>query len=527
MHNSSHRPELIEDFVRTESIYDQLPRIFNLAAFLLERNAARSDKTAFYHRRRSLTYGELQRFVPLFAGMLQQQNCRREERVVILLPDSPEFALAWLGILWGGHVAVLMNEALSTDDLAWMLDDSRARIVISTREWQDKLRSFDVHARVQWIIADELWDSLPQYHATEACSTNRDEAAFWAYTSGSTGRPKGVIHAHYSAVVACVRYAVATLGLVESDRIYTSSPMAFSYGLGTSLYMPMFAGASAVLDEAASAFGYIEAIHAWRPNVFFAIPHHYATMLALQDIAPLDASSIRLAVSAAEQLSVQLWSAWEEKHHLRICEGIGTTESTHIFLSNRPDNCIPGSAGKPVEGYQIEWHEGHAADTDGQVQVTGEGMMLGYWNRLPETQAVLRGKTLITADLYHKDDENNYYFSGRRDDLLKVGGMWVATTEVEQVIAHHPGIREAAIVTTSGRLIAETSELACYLVMDSADVSADHILPSLKQTLQQRFRRCQIPRHFHVLPALPRTVTGKIDRKTLQLTRRDSPCNAR
>lgn len=508
-------------FDRGRLIYDQLPAQFNLAEYLLDRNQDRLDKIAFYHQQQNLTYRHVQQLVPQFASLLQALGSRREERVIILLPDCPEFVIAWLGTLWNGQVAVPLNEAASLDDLAYMLDDSRARVVISTKAWQEKLQPHLLQSVEHWLAIDSgLLDSLSSYIPVNACKTHKDEAAFWSYTSGSTGKPKGVIHAHYSPVVASVRYAVTTLGLGEEDKIYTASPMAFSYGLGTSLYMPLFVGASAVLADNNSAFGHIDLIHAHRPTVFFAIPHHYATLMAAHDISPLNPSSIRLAVSAAEQLSPHLWQAWKDTFGLSICEGTGTTESTHIFISNRPDDCRPGSTGMPVEGYSVQLRDeddlAHPDNLRGMLHVSGEGMMLGYWNRLQETQSTLQGNVLRTADVYQRDEQGHYEFLGRKDSLMKIAGMWVAPGKVEHVIAECEGVREAALVVVPGQLIADTTELACFWVAEASMADEKAVLAAIKQRLMHSFRRYQLPKQFIRLSALPRTATGKIDRKQLQ-----------
>lgn len=501
---------LSEDFDRTLSIYEQIPLHFNLAEYLLTRNKHQADKVAFYQADRSMTYGHMQQVVPQFAGMLQALRARREERIVILLPDSLEFVIAYLGTLWNGNIAVLVNEAVSLQDIAYMLDNSRASIIVTTKDWQNKLAKFELHHLANWVLVDEYFlAGLAQYPAVDASLTCKDEPAFWAYTSGSTGKPKGVIHAHYSPIVACVHYALSTLNLVETDIIYSAPPMAFTYGLGTSLYMPMFVGASTVLAETTTPFGYIDVIHRHQPSVFFAIPNSYATILALDEIAPLNATSLRLCISAGEQLPPVVSEKWYRKYNQHICEGIGTTESTHIFISNRPGACVPGSSGKAVEGYQITLD-------NGQLQVTGEGFMLGYWNRLAESQSVLRGNTLVTADLYQQDEQGYYYFLGRKDELFKIGGMWVAPNIIEHTIIGFPEIKEAAVIVVPSDKVENTSELACYLVTDLAFDEEGTLITQLKHHLHAMFKRYQIPKYFYITPSLPRTSTGKINRKALQ-----------
>ena len=206
---------LNRDFERTVSIYEQIPLQFNLAEYLLIRNAHQADKIAFYHADRSMTYGQMQQFIPQFAGMLQALGARREERVVILLPDSLEFVVAYLGTIWNGNIGVLVNEAVSLNDIAYMLDNSRANIIVTTSDWQDKLAKFALPHLADWVLIDDTFlGSLAAHRAVDTSPTCKDEPAFWAYTSGSTGKPKGVIHAHYSPIVACVHYGLSTLNLM-------------------------------------------------------------------------------------------------------------------------------------------------------------------------------------------------------------------------------------------------------------------------------------------------------------------------
>lgn len=507
-----------ETFDRNHSIYQQIPDRFNLSAYLLEKNSGQLNKIAFYHSQRSLTYGELQQFVAKFAALLDHYDIRNEERIVILLPDCPEFCVSFLGAVWHGSVAVLINESAHLDHIVYMIQYARSSTVVTTRKWQEQLETRLPDLKHWIVLEDELFKQLEEFEPKLLFETVKDEPAFWAYTSGSTGFPKAVVHAHYNPIVAGLRYGLDTLGLKREDIIYTTSPLAFSYGLGTTLYMPMMIGASAVLSDSDHAFGFIETIHQFRPTVFFSIPHHYASILALQHISPLDVSSLRLCVSAAEQLTPTLWHAWQQSYGLTICEGIGTTESTHIFISNTPDDCKPGSSGKPVPGYQISVVDENGArqksgeEHVGQLHIKAEGLMLGYWNQIAASQKVLCGDVLTTADIYRVDKDGYFYFLARKDDLMKVGGMWVVPGAIEQAISTLIEGCETAVIAIPHDLVAMTHQLVCFLVSPALDSQQ---IKTIKNELRCRFNPNQIPKKFFVIDKLPRTSTGKIDRKQL------------
>jgi benzoate-CoA ligase family protein len=515
-----------------DSISKRLPEIFNVAAYFLESNLIpeKSQRVALYYQEETYTYHQLHDRVQQAAQLLSNLGLGRENRMAILLPDTPEFVFAFWGAIWLGAIPVPINTACSVDEVQYILQDSRAKLLLTTENWQAKLNPIQSSFVHHILLKDgerPFLSSLAQqpHEAIPAAQTSRDEAAFWLYTSGSTGRPKGVIHAHQSMVVCAENYAKATLNLCQDDITYSVAKIPFAYGLGNTLYMPMAVGAATVLSDAVGAFDIISDIECYKPTIFFGIPSVYANILAVDDIAPIENPSPRLWVSAAEQLPESIWRAWQEKYNQEICEGIGTTEFLHIFLSNRSGACKPGTSGYPVPGYEIQVvdDEGHlcAAGEIGNLVVRGDSLMLAYWNRLPETRQALYGTTMRTGDKYLCDAEGYFKFMGRQDDLFKVNGQWVSPMEIEDILHQHPQVLEVAVIPEShqGEKI---TQVVAYVSLKSGQAPLPELGTSICQFAKQRLSHFKAPKTVYFVDHLPRTPTGKIHRKAIVMDREGS-----
>ena len=508
------------------SISEQLPSVFNVAAYFLEGNLAqgRSEKVAFYHQRETYTYAQLNSFVRRTARLLSELGLGWENRLAILLPDTPEFVFAFWGAIWLGVVPVPINTACTVDDIQYILQDSRAKLLLTTQEWQEKLTPIQSQFLHHVLLTDgenPFASLINQRDELLPCAeTSRDEPAFWLYTSGSTGRPKGVVHLHQSMVVCAEQYGKATLSLHKDDITYSVAKMSFAYGLGNTLYMPMAVGAAAVLSDASNAFDIIADIQRYRPTILFGIPSSYAAMVAVHEIAPLNSSSLRLCVSAAEQLPKTIWYKWREIYGLEICEGIGTTELLHIFLSNALGECKPGSSGRPIPGYEVRVVDENgfpvAPGEIGDLQVVGESLMLGYWNRLRETREALYGKAMRTGDKYLRDADGYFWFMGRKDDFFKINGMWVSPFEIEDVLLQHEYVLDAAVMPSSNGK--HLTEIVAYVSLKPSFERTADLEESIRQLAKRKLPHFKAPKKIYFLETLPRTPTGKIHRQSLRQT---------
>src|SRR5216117_1037359 len=352
--------------------------------------------------------------------------------------DGPEFVASFFGAMKLGAVPVPVNTLMRAADYRFLLDDSRAKVAIVSEPLLLEAGPALVqakHLKHVVVVGEakgphlrfESWVSrIPR--SLEAADTSKDDVAFWLYSSGSTGFPKAAVHLQHDMVVCSDTYGLHVLGITERDRTFSAAKLFFAYGLGNNMYFPMRVGAEAVLYSGRpTAEAVFQVIDRYRPTLFFGVPTLYASMLQMQDAEDrFDLSSLRLCVSAGEALPADVYRRWVNRFGVEILDGIGTTEILHIFLSNRPGHVKPGSSGTPVPGYEaIIVDEGGRPVPRGEIgnlRVKGDSTMAYYWNRDEKTKETLFGPWIQTGDKYYQD-EDDFWYCGRSDDMLKVGGI--------------------------------------------------------------------------------------------------------
>ena len=308
-----------------------------------------------------------------FAAALKESGVKREERVLILMHDSADWPVAFLGSMLAGVVPVAVNTLLTADDYAYMLEHSRAQAAIVSGALKPVLKAaltksdHEVHKVVVSRPAQPLDFGETEFEAFLAgprrspgrAQTRADDPAFWLYSSGSTGRPKGTVHSHANPYWTAELYGKAILGLQESDVCFSAAKLFFAYGLGNALTFPMSVGATALLmAERATPEAVFKrlrgGIGAVKPTVFYGAPTGYAGMLASTSCRRARRSALRLVPSAGEALPAEIGERFKRHFGVDIVDGIGSTEMLHIFISNRPDKVRYGATGWPVPGYEIE-----------------------------------------------------------------------------------------------------------------------------------------------------------------------------
>jgi benzoate-CoA ligase len=509
-----------------------LPPEFNVATWFVDRHVAegRSAAPAFLCEGRTLSYGDVHELANRTGNALRALGVDREMRVLMICLDAPEF----LGTFWGaikiGAVPVPVNTLMRAADYRYVLDDSRARVAVVSApllaEAGPALRDAP-HLR-HVLVAGGAPDPFLSYEehvaragaALEPARTSRDDAAFWLYSSGSTGSPKGTVHLHHDMVVCVETYAKQVLGLGPTDTVYSAAKLFFAYGLGNAGYFPMAVGARSVLSPHRPTPESVFALLArHRPTVFFGVPTLYAAMLAVPEAERrFDLSGLRLCVSAGEALPADIYRRWRERFGVEIVDGIGTTEILHIFLSNRPGAARPGSSGLPVPGYDcaIVDDQGRPVPPGevGNLRVRGDSTMAYYWNRHEKTKETLHGAWIQTGDKYHQDADGYFWYDGRADDMLKVGGIWVSPVEVEATLIQHESVLEAAVVGD-----ADDDQLVkprAYVVLKDRAAASDALAAELRAFVKDRIAPYKYPRWIDFVPELPKTATGKIQRFKLR-----------
>ena len=502
-----------------------VPETFNAAAHFVDRHAAegRDAKVAIECGDERVTYGELRECVNRFGSALRDAlDVRPEERVVLLLLDTPLFHVAFFGAIKIGAVPVPVNTLWKTPEYRHVLKDARARVAIVSEELLPKIAAIDradVPALRHVVVAGRDTDALLSRGsaALEAEPTSRDAPAFWLYSSGSTGAPKGCVHLQHDMVVCAELFAKGVLNISERDRCFSVAKLFFAYGLGNAGYFPLAAGATAILmpgpPAAASVFA---AIERHRPTIFSSVPTGFAMLLAQQ--GDFDLSSLRIAVSAGEALPAPLYERFKQRFGVDILDGIGSTEALHMFTSNRPGAIRPGSSGLIVPGYAgavlDEQKQPVPRGEAGDLWISGDSICAGYWNQHEKTKSTIQGGWIRTGDRYRQDEAGFYWHAGRSDDMLKVGGQWVSPIEVEAALLAHDTVHECAVV---GREDADGLVKPIAFVVLRAGAAAS---PALAQELQQFVRltlaEYKRPRWVELLPELPRTPTGKVQRFKLR-----------
>jgi benzoate-CoA ligase family protein len=499
----------------------RMKRESNVASVLLDENAAvRGDKVAIYCGDEKVTYGSVLENVNRFANVLKSLGVRPTERVMIVLPDSPVFVYAFLGSIKYGAWPVPVNTSLNRDDYEYLLEDSEAKVLVTSRN--SSAAHVETDRFFYKLTADDGLDGFMKEAdgEAEAHPVRESDIAFWLYSSGSTGRPKGVPHRHIDMVHSADNYAKKILGLNENDRCFSVSKLFFAYGLGNGLGFPFRCGASTVLlSDPPAPDAVVDTVSRFEPTVFFGVPTQYNSVL--KRMKGTDSfQSVRVCTSAGEALPPEIYVRWRDRTGLEILDGIGSTEALHIFISNVPGGVKPGSSGRVVPGYEAkiidetgkEVPEGEA----GQLIIRGESVTRGYWNKpeLNEEKFTPDG-WFRTGDVYSRAD-GYFTYQGRGDDMLKVGGIWVSPVEIENLLLEHAAVNEAAVV---GREIEGLCKPFGFVSLneDYRDRAAEEeISGELLEFISGRLPKFKWLRGLYLVDELPKTATGKIQRFRLR-----------
>ncbi len=512
-----------------------LPDEFNAASYFIDRHLkeGRADKVAIECGEVNVTYRQLFARVNAVGNGLRELGVRIEERVFLLLLDSPEFAVSFFGAIKIGAVPVPVNTLLKSADYQYMLNNSRARVAIVS---DSLVASLDAIPRQQLPYLETImvvggaartgtlsFEKIAQKSssALKAELTGKDDAAFWLYSSGSTGQPKACVHLQHDMVVSAERYAKSILNITDKDRCFSVAKLFFAYGLGNGLYFPLAVGATSILlpgpPRPQSVF---EVIERHRPTLFFSVPSNYVKLLAhtAADGREFDLSSVRHAISAGEVLPASVFHRFKERFGVEILDALGSTEALHMMISNVPGAVRPGSSGKIIPGF-----EARIVDDNNQPVVQGEiGNLLVkadstcafYWSQHERTKDTIEGHWIRTGDKYYQDEDGYFWYAGRSDDMLKVSGVWVSPIEIERVLIEHPAVQEAAVVFRKDEDDLP-KPVACIVAHDST-AGTPELARELQEFVISRLPIFKRPRWVEFFDELPKTATGKIQRFKLR-----------
>ena len=517
-----------------ESLFDRL--------FLRERDS----HVAILFEHREINYAALRDETVRVAEVLAATGVHPGDRVAVLLSDSPEFIASFVAIISLGAIAVPINPALRREEQLFILKDCGAGVAIVEARAVRALFEASSPAELETLILVRRGDeeappvmadfNLQDFEKAPRLALNRfpvrqrdadalphgrasDPDAFILYTSGSTGEPKGAVHTQADIFYTNETYCREVLNLREGDRLFSSSRLPFAYGLGNSFTFPLLNGLTTVLCREKPTPEVISNVFIqFRPNIFFAVPVVYRTLLEHhRNVAPLDCSSLRLSISAGEALPAQLGEDWQRTFDVELLDGIGSTEMLHMFISNHPADLRYGSSGKLLNGYEARLidHEGVATPRGdvGNLWIRGPSAASRYWQR-PETSA----ETFVdswtrTGDLYRCDGDGFWWHMGRSDDCFKPTGQWVSPVEVEGVLVREQSVRAAAVVEGLDK---DGLSCVCAVVVLVEGVDPKPAEERLRKLCAEALPRFKQPRRYFFVAELPYTATGKVQRFKLR-----------
>jgi benzoate-CoA ligase family protein len=524
------------------------PERFNLADhFLYERlDEGLGAKAAVLYGQRRYSYADVAGRSQRLGAYLQGIGLQPEERVYIVLPDTPPFVWGIFGTWTAGGVLAMGNPAAPVADLEYVVDYIRASVLITTpRVAADlvarKARSYRAVLLVPDVPTGEdpeqavdvpealrgapfpvlaLRDAIANAPQLPRPEVHRDDLACWLFTSGSTGQPKAAMHCHRDFAFNAEVYARRTIGYRRDDVTVSVPRLFFGYATGTNLWFPFAVGATtALFSEAANVTTLSRAIDLYQPTVITNIPTMLGKLLA--ECPHLDLRCARFQLSAGEALPPTLLKKALEQFGTPIYDGIGSAEMFHIYCTNRPDDIKPGSLGRVVEGYELKIlpadAEGPgapevAAGDTGVLWVKGDSVALGYYRDRDKSWRTFHGNWCRTGDLFSKDAGGYLWFQGRADDLFKVSGRWVAPQEVEECLLQHPAV--AACVVLPYEVDGLTKPRA--LVVLKPDFRGQDLGDALQAHVRERRSPHKCPRLVEFVEDLPRNDRGKVDRKALK-----------
>ncbi|POZ63324.1 CoA ligase [Chromobacterium alticapitis] len=502
---------LIESLRRPAAVQ---PETVNLAERLIARRRD-SDRPSFQGPGFQLSYRQLDRAVRRQAAWMERAGAKAGDRVLIALDDGPELAVTFFAALAVGALPVAVNPRLDAAAIAHLLADARPALCFAHTAqaalWPAApgLQLLDADAHLDWLAEAHADDGWNRFAAQPA-----EAPVLIQYTSGSTGQPKGVVHSARSVLAACEHFAAGRLGLGENDVLYSVPKSFFGYGMGNSLFFPLYLGASAVLDSQWPSVDRVRAmLRQYRPTALFAVPTLYR-MLLDQGLETGELS-VRLAFSAGAPLPPATAARWKQRHGFDLHDGIGATEMCHIFATSYPDALQPGKVGRMLPGWQAR-----IVDADGQPVADGEcgvllvkspSMALGYWQRPDDQAERFVDGWYRTGDLFSQDADGLLAFHGREDDRFKVYGRWVVPVEIENLL---------------GNLLPELSE--CYLVagrdLDGEDrpvlfvrghAAEEDLVRLVRAALEAHLESYKRPARIAVPADIPVNRNGKPDRRAL------------
>ncbi len=499
------------------------PEQLNISDYFLDARIreGKEAKTALLTDNQTLTYGDVQALANRFGNLLRAGGVEPEQRVLIALPDGPEFVGALFGILKIGAVVVMVNPHLKRDAIEYFYRYTRATAAFLHGDTLDEFEAASHRAenlKRSFVAGSPEFarDLESQSAALDNFPTHRDDAAVWLFSGGTTGQPKAVVQTHASFANTSECYGKGVIQYSANDITLSVPKLFFGYATGSNLFFPFSVGASSVLfPERCTADVLFHKIARFRPTILVNVPTMVNHLVSHPQARDQDLSCLRVSTSAGEALPVELHHRWNETFGVDLLDGLGTAEMWHIFISNRPGDVKPGTLGTAVPGFDVRVCDETGAEvpngTVGALWVRGNSRAIGYWQQMEKTKQAFRGEWYVSGDMLRKEETGHFTYCGRADDMLKVAGKWLAPQEVEGCLLRHPAVKEVAVigVTDENGL----TKPHAFVVPNEPEPDLDR---KLKAFALERLEPYKCPREFVFMDSLPRTHLGKVARAQLK-----------
>ena len=490
----------------------------NLAANLLRSAARFPDRPAVRLDDTVLTYADLDDRSARAAAVLTARGVRPGDRVAIMLPNVPEFAILYYGVLRAGAVVVPMNPLLKAREVAYYLGDSEAGLIFAGPGCAEEAAAGAARAGATWQLVDggfaaELASTPPRPAVTDRAGT---DTAVILYTSGTTGQPKGaeLTHANLSTNVEVFTTDLAGLG--PDDVIFGGLPLFHSFGQTCGLNGAVSVGACLTLVARFVPAKVFEVLQRDRVTVFEGVPTMYVALLGAPDRGEFDASALRLCVSGGAALPVEVMRGFEESFGCMILEGYGLSETSPVASFNHPDRVRKaGSIGTPIRGVEMrlidEWGKDVPVGDIGEIAIRGHNVMKGYWRRDDATAEAIPDGWFRSGDLARADDDGYFFIVDRRKDLIIRGGYNVYPREIEEVLYEHPAVAEAAVIGVPDASLGE--DVGAAVVLKPGETVTPQ---QIQEYVKGQVAAYKYPRTVWLLPALPKGPTGKVLKREIR-----------
>ncbi len=515
-----------------------VPDRVNMAQWFLDARLEEGlgDRTAVYYQDRQITYRELVAGSCRVTNLLRELGVRIEERVMLMLLDTPEFVETYFGVLRAGAVAVPVNTWLQPKDYAYYLEYARPRAVVVDRKVWPQLEPViaDAPHTDFVIVVDREGEGVPEgtidYAARTAAlpdtaetePTYRDDFATWLSSSGSTGNPKCVVHMHHDFIWNTQVYAQRTLKLTRDDVTIAAPKLFFGYALASNMLFPFSVGGACVLlPERVPAPDYFELIARYGATQFVTVPTTIAKMVAAASEGAAegkDMSKLHSLISAGEALPARVYQDWRDRFDAEIFDGIGSAEMFHVYITNRPGDVKKGSLGRIVEGYEYRLLDDDGKEVGpgeiGTLEIRGPSAGLCYWRLRDKSRETFRGDAVLGGDKFMVDEDGYFWYCGRGDDMLKCSGVYVSPVEVENALIGHPAVHESGVV--GYRDEAGLEKAMAFVELADGRTATDALADDIIEFARGTIAAFKAPRRIVFVDELPRTETGKIKRGALR-----------